>query len=99
MGKLGFPGGSVVKNMPAMQENTCNTRDTGQSLGRQDPLEKEMATHSSVLAWRMPGESHGQRSLAGYSSWSLRVGHSLATKSTHSSVFGGELIQTRCLAH
>ena len=33
------------------------------SLGREDPLEKGMATHSSVL----PGESHGQRSLAGYS--------------------------------
>ena len=34
-----------------------------QSLGREDPLEKEMATHSSVLAW----EIHGQRSLVGYS--------------------------------
>ena len=34
-----------------------------QSLGREDPLEKEMATHSSILA----GESHGQRSLVGYS--------------------------------
>ena len=33
------------------------------SLGQEEPLEKEMATHSSVLAWR----SHGQRSLAGYS--------------------------------
>ena len=32
-------------------------------LGREDPLEKEMATHSSILAW----EIHGQRSLAGYS--------------------------------
>ena len=34
-----------------------------QSLGREDPLEEGMATHSSIL----PGESHGQRSLAGYS--------------------------------
>ena len=34
-----------------------------QSLGQEDPLEEEMATHSSVLA----GKSHGQRSLAGYS--------------------------------
>ena len=33
------------------------------SLGREDPLEKEMATHSSILAW----ETHGQRSLVGYS--------------------------------
>ena len=34
------------------------------SLGREDPLEKGMATHSSILAWRI-----GQRSLAGYSPW------------------------------
>ena len=37
-----------VKNLPAMQE----TR--GQFLGREDPLEEEMATHSSILAWRIP---------------------------------------------
>ena len=36
-----------------------------QSLGQEDPLEKEMATHSSILA----GKSHGQRSLVGYSPW------------------------------
>ena len=36
-----------------------------QSLGRKDPLEKEMATHSSLLA----GECHGQRSVVGYSPW------------------------------
>ena len=40
--------GSVVKNPPAMQETWV------QSLGREDPLEKEMATHSSILAWRIP---------------------------------------------
>ena len=44
----GFPGGSVVKNLPAMQE-TCF-----QSLGQEDLLEKGMATHSSILAWRIP---------------------------------------------
>ena len=38
----------MVKNPPAMQE-TCV-----QPLGQEDPLEKEMATHSSVLAWRIP---------------------------------------------
>ena len=37
-----------VKNLPAMQETQV------QSLGREDPLEKEMATHSSTLAWRIP---------------------------------------------
>ena len=47
------------KNLPAVQETQV------QSLGQEDPLEKEMATHSSILAW----ESHGQRSLPGYSPW------------------------------
>ena len=37
-----------VKNLPSMQE-TC-----APSLGREDSLEKEMATHSSILAWRIP---------------------------------------------
>ena len=45
---LGFPGGSVVKNLPAMQETWVR------SLGWEDPLEEEMATHSSILAWRIP---------------------------------------------
>ena len=44
---LVFPGGSV-KNVPAMQETQFP------SLGEKDPLEKGMATHSSVLAWRIP---------------------------------------------
>ena len=43
----------TVKNLPAMQETQV------QSLGREDPLEKGMATHSSILT----GEFHGQRSL------------------------------------
>ena len=45
---MGFPGGSVVKNPPAMQETLV------QSLDGEDPLEKGMATHSSILAWRIP---------------------------------------------
>ena len=47
---LGFPGSSVVKNPPTIHE----TRETQvQSLGWEDPLEGEMATHSSVLAWKI----------------------------------------------
>ena len=46
--RQGFPGGSVVKNLPAMQETWV------QSLSREDTLEKEMTTHSSVLAWEIP---------------------------------------------
>ena len=43
-----FPGGSVVKNLPAKQEMQIR------SLGQEEPLEEEMATHSSVLAWEIP---------------------------------------------
>ena len=48
MEKKGFPGGSVVKNLPAMQEIQVL------SLGQEDSLEKEMATHSSITALRIP---------------------------------------------
>ena len=55
----------MVKNLPAVQE----TEETWvPSLGLEDPLEKGMAAHSSILA----GESHGQRNLAGYSGWDCR---------------------------
>ena len=43
-----FPSISVVKNLPAIQETWV------QSLGREDPLEKEMVTHFSILAWEIP---------------------------------------------
>ena len=49
----------MVKNLPAMQETQI------QSLGQEDSLEKGMATHCSILAWK----THGQRSLAGNSPW------------------------------
>ena len=45
---MGLPGGSVVKNPPA------NVGDVGSILGQEDPLQKEMATHSSILAWEIP---------------------------------------------
>ena len=45
---MGFPGRSAVKNLPAMQETRV------QSLSQEDPLKKEMATHSSILAWKIP---------------------------------------------
>ena len=43
-----FLGGSLIENLVPMQETW------GQSLGQEDPQEKEMATHSSILAWRIP---------------------------------------------
>ena len=45
---VGFPGGSVVKNSPAMQGMQVR------SQGWEDTQEKEMATHSSILAWEIP---------------------------------------------
>ena len=47
------------------KESVCNAGDMGSIPRWEDPLEEGMATHSSILT----GESHGQRSLAGYSSW------------------------------
>ena len=60
----------TVKRLPAMQETRV------WSLGREDPLEKEMATHSSTLAWRIPWteEPSGLQSME-----SQRVGHDWAT--------------------
>ena len=45
---VGFPGGSVVKNSPVMQETQVR------SLGQENPLEEEVATHTSILAWEIP---------------------------------------------
>ena len=61
---VGFPGGSVVKNPPDKQETQVP------SLGGEDPLEKEMTTHSSILAWKIPwSEEPGLQSMG-----SQRVG-------------------------
>ena len=66
-----FPDGSAVKNFPAMHETWVP------SLGWEDPLEKEMATHSSILVWKMPcTEEPGRLQSMG----SERVGHDLGTK-------------------
>ena len=66
-----FPGSSADKESPAMQETQV------QSLGEEDPLEKEMAIHSSILAWRIPWieEPGGLQSMG-----SPRVRHNLTAK-------------------
>ena len=63
-------GAQMVKCLPAMEETRVR------SLGQEDPLEKEMATHCSILAWRIPWteEPGGLQSM-----WSQRVGHDWAT--------------------
>ena len=63
---MNFPGGSVLKNPLAVRETYVRF------LGQEEPLEKEMTAHSSILAWK----SHGQRSLVSYSPWDCkRVKH------------------------
>ena len=71
----GFPGGSMIKNLPT------SARATGQSLGQEDLLEKEVATHSSILAWRIPWtqepvrlQSMGSRRVR-YSNWTTTRSH------------------------
>ena len=63
---MGFPGGSVVKNPPAMQETRV------QPLGREDPLEEEIAAHTSILAWEIPWTQEPGRL---HSMGLRRVGH------------------------
>ena len=64
---VGFLGGSVVKNLPAMQETWAR------SLGWENPLEEEMVTHSSILAQKIPWteETGRLQSLGSYESRTL----------------------------
>ena len=55
MGGEGFPGGSDSK------ETACNVGDQGSSLGWEDPLEEGLATHYSILAWRIPMDTGAWR--------------------------------------
>ena len=64
--KLNILVAQMVKRLPTMQETWV------QSLGREDPLEKEMATHFSILAWRIPWTKEPDRL---QSMGSKRVGH------------------------
>ena len=67
----GFPDGSMVKNLSAIQEQRVR------SLGGKDPLEKEMATHSGILAWEIPWiDKPGGLQSMGFQN----IGNDLATK-------------------
>ena len=69
---LGFPSGSVLKNLLANAKDMILTPGWGRSPGE---------GNGNPLQYSWSGESHGQRSLAGYGSWSCqRVGHDLVTK-------------------
>ena len=66
----------MVKNPPA---NAGDTGDVGLIPGSEDPLEKEMIIHSSILAW----EYHGERRLVGYSPWGPKELDTMHTNSIH----------------
>ena len=72
-----FPGSLAVRNLPA---NSGDSGDTVRSLGQEDSLKKEMATHSSILAWKIPSteEPGGLQSIA-----LQRVGHDGEQLITH----------------
>ena len=71
----------MVKNLPAMQETWV------QSLGWEDPLEREIATHSNLLAWRIPWTVHGGYSPGGLQSIeSQALDMTEATEHAHTSV-------------
>ena len=77
----------MVKTLPAIQETQV------QSLGWKDPLEKGMATSSSILAW----ESYGQRSLVGYSPWDQK--ESDTTEQLHTHTYASIETQKRRAMH
>ena len=71
---MGFPGGSVIKNPPASAGDKQETQV--QSLGWKDPLEEEMATHTSILAWSIPWTEEP----GGLQSMGSQNKHNLVTK-------------------
>ena len=66
----------MIKNPPA---NAGHTGDTGLILGQEDLLEEEMATHSSILAWRIPCRKKPN----GYSPWGCKESDTTENTSTH----------------
>ena len=71
---MGFPGSSAVKNLPAMQETWV------QPLVREDPPEEGMATHSNILAWRIPmdGGACGLQSMGSDTTDRLSIAHTVS---------------------
>ena len=73
-----IPGGLAVKNPPAMQEMRV------QSLGQENPLEKQMAIHSNILAWEAPWteEPGGLQSVGLRKSWTQLINYTITTTSS-----------------
>ena len=75
----GFPGGIVVKNLPA---NAGDARDVGLIPVKKPPWSRK--SQLTLVSWESPWEFHGQKSLAGYSPWGHRVTESDMTVCAHS---------------
>ena len=73
-----------VKNLPAIWETWV------QSLSQEYPLEKEMATQPSILAWKTMDSCHGQRSLSGFSLWACKKQNTTEWLSTQARPTSGE---------
>ena len=88
--RVGFPSGSVLKNPPASAGGTV------QPLGQEDPLKEEMATHSSIRAWKAPWteEPSGLHSLESHREW-------VTAEDTHTSYRAliGKLINSSTYRH
>ena len=84
----------MVKNLPV---NAGNRRDMGSVPGWDDSLEKEMATYSSSH-WSqplLPGKSHGQRSLVGYSPWGCKESHMTERLNTQHTILNRLGVESR----
>ena len=78
------------------KESTCRCRRfLVWFLGWKDPLEEEMAAHSSILAWEM---SHGQRGLVGYGTWGCKSQTRLSDRTHTQTVYFSNLIDEKCLS-
>ena len=67
----GFPSGSVVKNLSAMHDGLGQSLGQEDSFSQEDPLQVDMATHSGILAWKIPWreEPSRLRSMGSQKSW------------------------------
>ena len=79
----------TVKGLPAMRKTRV------QSLGQDDPLEKEMTIYSSILAWKI----HGQRSLTAYSPWDCKDLDITERMSTHANYTTAQHLESHRVGH
>ena len=85
---LGFPGSSMVKNPPATTQEMWV-----RSLGKEDALEEETASHSNILAWEIPWTAN----LAGYSPWAMKESEMAQRLGNNNSVYSFSIFPSTSL--